>query len=159
VVPVLVMLVMVVVVVVVAATPVAAAVPALVMVQVMVPVMVVAADVAHARTRATHKAAKAVSPHKLATRMPSPHVSSKHGPNMTTTPSPPAMCRPAFRLQANRPAATVVVFVAVAPLAAAVVDHVRVVAAVAAITARQTAVKPALSATSWEPGFLGLLSP
>lgn len=153
-VPVLVMLVMVVVVV--AATPVGAAVPALVMVPVMVPVMVVAADVAHARTLATHKA---VSPHKLATRMHNPHVSSKHDPNMTTMPSQPAMCRPAFRLQANRPAATVVVFVAVAPLAAAVVDHVRVVAAVAAITARQTAVKPALSASSWGPGFLGLLSP
>ena len=140
----------------VAATPAAAAVPAVVMVVV---VAAVGADAAHARTPATHKAARAVSPHKHATRMHNPHARSKQDPNMTTMPNPPAMSPQASPLQASPLAATVVVFVAVAPLAAAVVDHVRVVAAVAAITARQTAVKQALSASSWGPGFLGLLSP
>jgi uncharacterized protein YbjT (DUF2867 family) len=106
----------------VAATPVAAAVPAPAMVAVMVEVVVaVGADVARARTRATHKAARAVSPHKHATRMHNPHVSSKHGPNMTTMPSPPAMSPQASPLQASPLAATVVASVAAAPLAAAAV--------------------------------------
>ena len=107
------------------ATPVAVAVPALA----MVAVMVVVADAVHARTRATHKAARAVSPHKLATRTPNPHFSSKHGPNMMTMPSPPAMSLQASPLQASQPAATVVASVAGVPLAAAaaaVADHARV---------------------------------
>jgi uncharacterized protein YbjT (DUF2867 family) len=101
-----------------AAMLVAAAVPALAMVAVTV--VAVGADVAHARTPATHKAARAVSPHKLATRMHNPHVSSKHGPNMTTMPSPPAMSHQASPLQASPLAATAVVSVAAVPLAAAV---------------------------------------
>ena len=101
------------------ATPVAAAVLAVAMVEEVV--AVVAADAAHARTRATHKAARAVSPHKLATRMHNPHVSSKHDPNMTTMPSPPAMSPQASPLQASPLAATAVVSVAAAPLAAAAV--------------------------------------
>jgi len=112
----------------VAATPVAAAVPAVAMVAVMV-VVAVAADVARARTPATHKAARTVSPHKLVTRMPNPHVSSKYDPNMTTMHSPPAMSLQASPLQASQPAATVVASVAVAPLAVvavAVADHARV---------------------------------
>lgn len=104
-----------------AAMLVAAAVPALAMVAVtVVAVAAVGADVAHARTPATHKAARAVSPHKLATRMHNPHVSSKHGPNMTTMPSPPAMSPQASPLQASPLAATVVASVAAVPLAAAV---------------------------------------
>ena len=106
------------------AMPVAAAVPALAMVAVTV--VAVVADVAHARTPATHKAARAVSPHKLATRMHNPHVSSKHGPNMTTMPNPPAMSPQASPLQASPLAATVVVSVAAAPLAAAAVAPARV---------------------------------
>ncbi len=101
------------------AMPAAVAVQAVAIVAVMV-AAVVGADVAHARTRATHKAARAVSPHKLATRTLTPHVSSKHGPNMTTMPSPPAMSLQASPLQASQPAATVVASVAAAPLAAAV---------------------------------------
>jgi len=110
------------------ATPVAAAVLAVAMVEEVV--AVVAADAAHARTRATHKAARAVSPHKLATRMHNPHVSSKHDPNMTTMPNPPAMSLQASPLQASPLAATVVASVAAAPqaavVAAAVADHARV---------------------------------
>ena len=83
--------------------------------------VVVAADAVHARTPATRKAAKAVSPHKLATRTLNPHVSSKHGPTMTKTPSPPAMSPQASPLQASPPAATAAASVAAAPLAAAVV--------------------------------------
>lgn len=98
-----------------AAMLVAAAVPALAMVAVTV-----AADVAHARTPATHKAARAVSPHKLATRMHKPHVSNKHGPTMTKTPNPPAMSLQASPLQASPLAATAAASVAAAPLAAAV---------------------------------------
>ena len=112
-----------------AAMLVAAAVPALAMVAVtVVAVAAVGADVAHARTPATHKAARAVSPHKLATRMHNPHVSSKHGPNMTTMPNPPAMSPQASPLQASPLAATVAASVAAAPLAAAVAvaDHARV---------------------------------
>ena len=86
---------------------------------VMVAMVVVGADVAHARTPATHKAARAVSPHKLATRMHKPHVSSKHGPTMTKTPNPPAMSLQASPLQASPPAATAAASVAAAPLAAA----------------------------------------
>ena len=104
--------------VVVAAMPVAAAVPALAMVAVTA--AAVGADVAHARTPATHKAARAVSPHKLATRMHNPHVSSKHGPTMTKTPNPPAMSLQASPLQASPPAATAAASVVAAPLAAAV---------------------------------------
>ena len=104
-------------VVVVAAMPVAAAVPALAMVAVTA--AAVGADVAHARTPATHKAARAVSPHKLATRMHNPHVSSKHGPNMTTMPSPPAMSPQASPLQASPLAATAAASVAAVPLAVA----------------------------------------
>ena len=106
------------------ATPVAAAVPAVA----MVVVAAVGADVAHARTPATHKAARAVSLHKLATRMHNPHLSSKHDPNMTTMPSPPAMSLQASPLLASPLAATVVASVAAAPLAAAVAvaDHARV---------------------------------
>lgn len=96
--------------------PVAAAVPALA----MVAMVVVGADVAHARTPATHKAARAVSPHKLATRMHKPHVSNKHGPTMTKTPNPPAMSLQASPLQASPLAATAAASVAAAPLAAAV---------------------------------------
>ena len=103
-----------------AAMPVAAAVPALAMVAVTVAAVAVGADVAHARTPATHKAARAVSPHKLATRMHNPHVSSKHGPTMTKTPNPPAMSLQASPLQANPLAATAAASVAAAPLAAAV---------------------------------------
>ena len=99
------------------ATPVAAAVPALAMVAVTA--AAVGADVAHARTPATHKAARAVSPHKLATRTHNPHVSSKHDPNMTTMPNPPAMSLQASPLQASPPAATAAASVAAAPLAAA----------------------------------------
>ena len=84
-------------------------------------VTVVVADAVHARTPATRKAAKAVSPHKLATRTLNPHVSSKHGPTMTKTPSPPAMSPQASPLQASPPAATAAASVAAAPLAAAVV--------------------------------------
>lgn len=102
--------------VVVVAMPVAAAVPALA----MVAMVVVGADVAHARTPATHKAARAVSPHKLATRMHKPHVSNKHGPTMTKTPNPPAMSLQASPLQASPLAATAAASVAAAPLAAAV---------------------------------------
>ena len=112
----------------VAATPVAAAVPAVAMVAVTV-VVAVGADAAHARTPATHKAARAVSPHKLAIRMHNPHVSSKHGPNMTTMPNPPAMSLQASPLQASPLGATVVASVAGVPLAAAVAavaDHARV---------------------------------
>jgi len=153
----------------VAATPVAAAVP--------VPAMVEAVAVvvaAHARTRATHKAASSVwaaSPHKLVTRMLNSHVSSKHGPTMTKMPSPPATCRPAFRHQANRPAATVVVFVAVAlpvVVVAVAADHapVVVVAAVAvavqaaaATPALSTAVKPRHRPHIFvRPGNIGLLT-
>jgi uncharacterized protein YbjT (DUF2867 family) len=105
----------------VAATPVAAAVPAVAMVAVMVVVAAVGVDVARARTPAIRKAARAVSPHKLATRMHNPHVSSKHDPNMTTMPSPPAMSPQASPLQASPLAATAVVSVAAAPLAAAAV--------------------------------------
>jgi uncharacterized protein YbjT (DUF2867 family) len=72
-----------------------------------------------ARTRATHKAARAVSPHKLETRTPNPRVSSKHGPNMTKMPSPPAMSPQASPLPDNRQAATAAASVAAAPLAAA----------------------------------------
>ena len=117
----------------VAATPAVAAVPALA----MVAVMVVAADAVHARTRATHKAARAVSPHKLATRMHNPHVSSKHGLNMTTMPNPPAMSLQASPLQASPLAATVAASVAAAPLAA-------VVAVVAAVAVQAAAATPAL---------------
>ena len=106
-------------VVVVAATPVAAAVPEAVMV-VMVAMVVVRADVARARTRATHTAARAVSPHKLVTRMHKPRVSNKHDPTMTKTPNPPAMSLQASPLQANPLAATAAASVAAAPLAAAV---------------------------------------
>ena len=126
------------------ATPVAAAVLAVAM------VAVVAADAAHARTRATHKAARAVSPHKLATRMHNPHVSSKHDPNMTTMPNPPAMSLQASHLPDNRPAATVAATVAAsvaaAPQAAvvAVADHARV-AVVAAVAVQAAAATPALS--------------
>ena len=102
-----------------AAMLVAAAVPALAMVAVTV--AAVGADAAHARTPATHKAGRAVSPHKLATRTPNPHVSSKHGPNMTTMPNPPAMSPQASPLQASPLAATAAASVAAAPLAAAVV--------------------------------------
>ena len=111
----------------VAATPVAAAVPAVAMVAVTV-VVAVGADAAHARTPATHKAARAVSPHKLAIRMHNPHVSSKHGPNMTTMPNPPAMSPQASPLQASPLAATAAASVAAVPLAAAVAvaDHARV---------------------------------
>lgn len=109
----------------VAAMPVAAAVPAAA--TAAMAAMVVGADVAHVRIRATHKAARAVSPHKLATRMRNPHVSSKHDPNMTTMPNPPAMSLQASPLQASPLAATVVASVAAAPLAvAAVADHARV---------------------------------
>lgn len=98
------------------------------MVAVTVTVAAVGADAAHARTPATHKAARAVSPHKLATRMHNPHVSSKHDPNMTTMPSPPAMSHQASPLQASPLAATAAASVAAAPLAAAVAvaDHARV---------------------------------
>ena len=126
----------------VAAMPVAAAVPALAMVAVTV--VAVGADAAHARTPATHKAARAVSPHKHATRMHNPHVSSKHGPNMTTMPNPPAMSLQASHLQASQPAATVVASVAGVPLAAAVADHARV-AVVAAVAVQAAAATPALS--------------
>jgi hypothetical protein len=119
------------------ATPVAVAVPA--------PAMVAAADAAHARTRATHKAARAVSPHKLATRTPNLHVNSKHGLNMTTMPNPPAMSLQASHLPDNRPAATVAAFVAAAPQAVvAVADHARV-AVVAAVAVQAAAATPALS--------------
>jgi uncharacterized protein YbjT (DUF2867 family) len=110
------------------ATPAAVAVQAVA----MVVVAAVEADAAHGRTRATHKAARAVSPHKLATRMRNPHVSSKHGPNMTTMPNPPAMSLQASPLLASPLAATVVASVAAAPqaavvaVAAAVADHARV---------------------------------
>lgn len=100
----------------VAAMPVAAAVPAVA----MVAAAAVGADVAHARTPATHKAVRAVSPHKRATRTLNPHVSSKHGPNMTTMPNPPAMSLQASPLQASQPAATSAASVAAAPLVAAV---------------------------------------
>ena len=135
--------------VVVAVTPVAVAVPAPEMVAVMV-VAAVGADAVHGRTTATHKAARAVSPHKLATRMPNLHVSSKHGPSMTTMHSPPATCRPAFRHQANRPAATVVVFVAVAlpvvVVVAVAADHAPVVVVAAvAVAVQAAAATPALS--------------
>ena len=113
------------------AMPVAAAVPALAMVAVTV--VAVVADVAHARTPATHKAARAVSPHKLATRMHNPHVSSKHGPNMTTMPSPPAMSLQASPLQASPLAATAVVSVAAVPLAAAAVGVAEAPARVAVV--------------------------
>jgi uncharacterized protein YbjT (DUF2867 family) len=115
----------------VAATPVAAAVQAVAMV-VVVAAAAVVADAAHARTPATHKAVRAVSPHKLATRTLNPHVSNKHGPNMTTMPNPPAMSLQASPLLASPLAATVVASVAAAPLAAAVAvavavaDHARV---------------------------------
>ena len=95
----------------------------------MVAAAAVGADVAHAKIRATHKAARAVSPHKLATRTLNPRVSNKHGPNMTTMPNPPAMSLQASPLQASPLAATVVASVAAAPLAAAVAavaDHARV---------------------------------
>jgi uncharacterized protein YbjT (DUF2867 family) len=101
---------------------------------VAVTVAAVGADVAHARTLATHKAARAVSPHKLATRMHNPHVSSKHGPNMTTMPSPPAMSPQASPLQASPLAATVVASVAAPPLAAAVAEAPARVAVVAGAT-------------------------
>lgn len=114
-----------------AAMPVAAAVPALAMVAVTA--AAVGADVAHARTPATHKAARAVSPHKLATRMHNPHVSSKHGPNMTTMPSPPAMSLQASPLQASPLAATAVVSVAAVPLAAAAVGVAEAPARVAVV--------------------------
>ena len=128
---------------VVVATPVAAAVLAVAMVEV---VAVVVADAAHARTRATHKAARAVSPHKLATRTPNLHVNSKHGLNMTTMPNPPAMSLQASHLPDNRPAATVAASVAAAPQAAvvAVADHARV-AVVAAVAVQAAAATPALS--------------
>ena len=113
------------------AMPVAAAVPALAMVAVTV--VAVVADVAHARTPATHKAARAVSPHKLATRMHNPHVSSKHGPTMTKTPNPPAMSLQASPLQASPPAATAVVSVAAVPLAAAAVGVAEAPARVAVV--------------------------
>ena len=92
-------------------------------------VTLVVADAVRARTPAIRKVARAVSPHKLATRTLNPHVSSKHDPNMTTMPNPPAMSLQASPLQASQPAATVVASVAVAPLAAAVAavaDHARV---------------------------------
>jgi hypothetical protein len=134
---------------------------------------------AHARTRATHKAASSVwaaSPHKLVTRMLNSHVSSKHGPTMTKMPSPPATCRPAFRHQANRPAATVVVFVAVAlPVVVVVVaavavaaDHAPVVVVAAvAVAVQAAAATPALSTAVKprhrphmlvRPGNIGLLT-
>jgi len=113
----------------VAATPVAVAVPAVAMVAMVA--AAVGADVAHAKIRAIHKAARAVSPHKLATRMHNPHVRSKHDPNMTTMPSPPAMSLQASPLPDNRPAVTAAASVAAVPLAAevaavAVADHARV---------------------------------
>jgi uncharacterized protein YbjT (DUF2867 family) len=110
----------------VAAMPAAVAVQAVAIVAAMV--AAVGADVAHARTPATHKAARAVSPHKLATRMLNPHVSSKHDPNMTTMPNLPAMSLQASPLLASPLAATVVASVAAVPLAAvaAVADHARV---------------------------------
>ena len=114
-----------------AAMLVAAAVPALAMVAVTV--AAVGADAAHARTPATHKAARAVSPHKLATRMHNPHVSSKHDPNMTTMPSPPAMSLQASPLQASPLAATAVVSVAAVPLAAAAVGVAEAPARVAVV--------------------------
>ena len=83
--------------------------------------VVVVADAVRARTPAIRKAARAVSPHKRATPTPNPHVSSKHGPNMTKTPSPPAMSPQASPLPDNRPATTAVASVAAAQLAAAVV--------------------------------------
>ena len=92
-----------------------------VVVAAVVATVAVAADAVHARTPAIRKAARAVSPHKRATPTPNPHVSSKHGPNMTKTPSPPAMSPQASPLPDNRPAATAVASVADAPLAAAVV--------------------------------------
>lgn len=84
-------------------------------------VTLVVADAVRARTPAIRKAARAVSPHKRATPTLNPHVSSKHGPTMTKTPSPPAMSPQASPLPDNRPAATAVASVADAPLAAAVV--------------------------------------
>ena len=105
----------------------------------------VGADAAHARTRATHKAARAVSPPKFATRTPNLHVNSKHGLNMTTMPNPPAMSLQASHLPDNRPAATVAAFVAAAPQAVvAVADHARV-AVVAAVAVQAAAATPALS--------------
>jgi uncharacterized protein YbjT (DUF2867 family) len=53
--------------------------------------------------------------------MHNPHARSKHDPNMTTMPSPPAMSPQASPLQASPLAATAVVSVAAAPLAAAAV--------------------------------------
>ena len=134
-----------------AATPAAVAVQAVAMVA-----AAVEADVAHVRIRATHKVVRAVSPHKLATRTLNPHVSSKHGPNMTTMPSPPAMSPQASPLQASPLAATVVASVAAAPLAAAaaVADHARVAVVAGAtgmvgraVLARLTADKTSAYAT------------
>jgi uncharacterized protein YbjT (DUF2867 family) len=113
------------------AMPAAVAVQAVAMVAAMV-AAAVGVDVAHAKIRATHKAvraARAVSPHKLATRTLNPHVSSKHGPNMTTMPNLPAMSLQASPLLASPPAVTAAASVAGAPLAAAVAavaDHARV---------------------------------
>ncbi len=108
----------------VAATPVAVAVQAVAMVGAAVGV-----DVVRARTPAIRKAARAVSPHKLATRMHNPHARSKQDPNMTTMPNPPAMSLQASPLQASPLAATAAASVAAVPLAAAVAavaDHARV---------------------------------
>lgn len=82
--------------------------------------VVVVADAVHARTPAIRKAARAVSPHKRATPTPNPHVSNKHDPNMTKTPSPPAMSLQASLLPDNLPAATEAASAAVDPLAAVV---------------------------------------
>jgi uncharacterized protein YbjT (DUF2867 family) len=112
----------------VAAMPAAVAVQAVAIVAVMV-AAAVGADVAHVRIRATHKAVRAVSPHKLATRTLNPHASSKHDPTMTTMPNLQAMSLQASPLQASPLAATVVASVAAAPLAVAAVavaDHARV---------------------------------
>jgi uncharacterized protein YbjT (DUF2867 family) len=103
-----------------AATPAAVAVQAVAILAAMV-AAAVGADAAHAKIRATHKAVRAVSPHKLATRTLNPHVSSKHGPNMTTMPNPPAMSLQASPLQASQPAVTAAASVAAVPLGAAVV--------------------------------------
>jgi uncharacterized protein YbjT (DUF2867 family) len=140
----------------VAATLVAAAVLAVAMVAMVEVVAVVAADAVRARTPVIPKAARAVSPHKLATRMHNPHARSKHGPNMTTMPNPPAMSLQASPLQASPLAATAAASVAAVPLAAAVAvaDHARVAVVAGAtgmvgraVLARLTADKTSAYAT------------
>ena len=98
------------------------AVPAQVMVVAMAAVtVVVVADAVRARTPVTRKAA---SRPRRATPTPNPRVSSKHGPNMTKMPNPPAMSPQASLLPDNRPEATAAASVAAAPLAAVVAAQV-----------------------------------